>query len=216
MAATSARVPQLSDERDAMQALACKEVSRAEQNAALTFLIGCWYEPMLRWARRLLRGHAGAAQDLYAEDIVQEAFAALYFKAASYDPQHPFAPWLRAIVRNRACNVLRRERRQPALPLLDQAVADDAASPLEQLVLEDLLDHLPEEERELVRAHYLHRECVAEIALRWRRTPSQVYQALYRARRQLRSLQSAAHTPRRVRLRECQGPYVENERWHGT
>jgi RNA polymerase sigma-70 factor (ECF subfamily) len=199
MAGTGDRESQLSDERDreAMRALASKEANPAEQNAALTFLIGRWYEPMLRWARRLLRGRA--AHDLYAEDTVQEALTILYFKAESYDPRYRFEPWLRAIVRNRACNVLRRERRQPALPLLDRAVADDAASPLERMVLDDLLDHLPEEERELVRAHYLHRECVAEIALRWRRTPSQVYQALYRARRQLRLLQAAAHTPRQGR-----------------
>jgi RNA polymerase sigma factor (sigma-70 family) len=189
MAATAAPKLALRDEREAMRLLARRDAGREAHNAALTFLIAAWYGPMLRLARRLLRAWHGARPAQDAEDVVQEAFVILFYKADAYDPHYAFVPWLRTLVRRRASSCLRRVRRRQVRMIEAVGVPACGRSPLEQLMVRDLLDHLPAEERELVEAHYLERECVADIARRHQRTPSQIYQLLYRSRGRLRRLE---------------------------
>jgi len=69
-----------------------------------------WWPQMRRWAL------AELADEPLADDASQEALIRLLDRITRYDPQRPFAPWLRAVVRN-CCHDVRR-RRGAVLPFL--------------------------------------------------------------------------------------------------
>ena len=105
----------------------------------------------------LLDRHA-AALELYAaswtsrpEDCVQEAFIEL---AATEERPHHLVAWLYRVVRNRALNALRADRRRTAheRQAADQLrIGSDARNDrLEQEELAALLDELSSEQREIV------------------------------------------------------------------
>ena len=62
---------------------------------------------MLRLAARL------AGQTELAEDIAQEAFVKAWRNLNTYDAAKPFAPWMLAITRNAALDLLRKRRAVP-------------------------------------------------------------------------------------------------------
>lgn len=110
--------------------------------------------------RRHLRGalavarRAGAPPEL-AEEVVQEAFLALWRRAASYQPARgPVAPWLATIVRNRVTDAWRRAAARPAQVHEDSAPEPVAGSvnvePEERLALRETLRTLPAEQRQAV------------------------------------------------------------------
>lgn len=70
----------------------------------------------------------------FAEDCVQECLIAIHEARHTFEPGRPFRPWLFAIVRNRAIDMLRRQRTHAALvvPGLTPEqvdVADEAMDP---------------------------------------------------------------------------------------
>ena len=48
----------------------------------------------------------------FIEDCVQEALIAIHQARHTYNPQRPFRPWMFAIVRNRAIDVLRKRKQR--------------------------------------------------------------------------------------------------------
>ena len=56
------------------------------------------------------------------EDVVQDVLLTVHRARATYDPQRPFLPWLRAIAQRRAIDALRRRYRLAANEVQD----DDA------------------------------------------------------------------------------------------
>lgn len=68
---------------------------------------------MRRWAL------AELADVPLAEDASQESLIRLLDRISAYDPERPFAPWLRTLVRN-CCRDVQR-RRGPVLPFLADA-----------------------------------------------------------------------------------------------
>src|SRR5258708_13675777 len=53
------------------------------------------------------------------EDILQEILLAIHLKRHTWRTDHPFAPWLRAIIRHKLVDFVRRRRRRGELPLDD-------------------------------------------------------------------------------------------------
>lgn len=91
--------------------------------AALRMIYEAEAPIMLGVARRLLRRAA------LAEEAVQDAFVLIWRRADSFDPKLGSArAWIYAVLRNRALNMLRSERR---LELSDEPVAEETADDAE-------------------------------------------------------------------------------------
>ncbi|HEX7651695.1 MAG TPA: sigma-70 family RNA polymerase sigma factor [Candidatus Paceibacterota bacterium] len=75
--------------------------------AAIESLVKKYLPQVLRLAARL------AGQTELAEDIAQEAFVKAWRNLNTYDAAKPFAPWMLAITRNAALDLLRKRRAVP-------------------------------------------------------------------------------------------------------
>lgn len=84
---------------------------------------------LLRYARQLLGGDASLA-----EDVVQEAFCALFRRSDDEPPIESVSAWLYRVTRNRALDVIRKESRMKqregeaaiAEPILPEATLEEA------------------------------------------------------------------------------------------
>lgn len=135
--------------------------------SAFEELYGRFARPVLAMAVRKLRDRG------QAEDVVQEAFAAVWRSAASYRPERgPGAPWLYAIARNAVVDSARtsaRARTQPAGELPDTASTDP---PPDQSVedgwasfcVHAAVAELPEHERVVIELAYSKGHSQSEIA----------------------------------------------------
>jgi len=63
---------------------------------------------LARVIERFLRSRFGALE--FLEDCVQECLLALHQGRHTFDPQRPFRPWMFAIVRHKAIDMLRKRR----------------------------------------------------------------------------------------------------------
>jgi RNA polymerase sigma-70 factor (ECF subfamily) len=127
-----------------------------------------------------------------AEDAVQEALLSAYKALPLLDDATRFAPWLAAIVRNRARRVARGSRLQP-VPLDSVIVA--YAPGIVQRMIEDhreeslrcALSKLAPDVRELVELHHLEHWSAPQIAQFLDLPLSTVKWRLHAARKELRS-----------------------------
>ncbi len=97
-----------------------------------------------------VRAHFGNID--FVEDCVQECLIAVHQGRHTYNPQRPFRPWLFAVVRNKAVDLLRK-RRPDQGPSEDSSelknyVSEDQSEAIVQR--EDLFKHLAEPYREAV------------------------------------------------------------------
>ena len=121
--------------------------------------------PLVRYAERI-------TGDLErARDVVQDALLRLWRRADEVDPDR-LAQWLYTVCRNRALDVLRKERRRSSLSP-EQAArtpdqADDPARAAERRdlarVARELLDNLPDRQQEVIRLRLEGRLSYNEIA----------------------------------------------------
>lgn len=147
----------------------------AQDSRALRELYDLTEGPLLAVATRLLRDQGAA------EDVLQEVFVAVWRRAAQLPElrQHPMA-WLTATVRNRAIDVLRRQRPEVSLHWQDgdgeehsYDVADDSGAPPDQIQarqsdhqLSDCLAQLDPEPRQAVMLAYFEGMTHADLAER--------------------------------------------------
>lgn len=66
--------------------------------------------------------------DALIDDVVQDVLMTLHTARATYDPLHPFLPWLHAIARFRAVDALRRQGRQRSRELHAPAAMETTAA----------------------------------------------------------------------------------------
>jgi RNA polymerase sigma-70 factor (ECF subfamily) len=88
-------------------------------------------EAIARGVRRMVRARLYFAGEPEVEDLVQDVLLSVHAVRATYDPSRPFAPWLRAIVRNRLADGARRHaRRTPEIAVddLDVTFSDAPAN----------------------------------------------------------------------------------------
>ena len=112
-----------------------------------------------------------ARSALWSDDLVADAVQLTFVKAwnarADFDPDRPFAPWLYAIARRVAIDIVRRERRRqgPEPAEADLAVLpSDLSDVWEMYEVRAALDGLPDDEREVLRLHYFEGRTHIEIA----------------------------------------------------
>ncbi len=152
--------------------------------------------PALRgFARRLLARAGRDASE--AEDVVQETLLALHLKRQTWDPATPLAPWVWAIARHKALDVLRRSGRRAEVPLddLEEIIAeantedDVLADPLADRDARRIAATLQGRERDVVEAVCLSGASVKEAGAQLSMSEGAVRVALHRALKRL----AAAH-----------------------
>lgn len=90
------------------------------------------------------------------EDVVQETLLAIHLKAATWDRSGPISPWIAAIARHKAVDVLRKRHRRLEVSIDDLVgdweVAEDDSVPITRSELQSLLSTLPDRQQQVIRA----------------------------------------------------------------
>ena len=120
-----------------------------------------------------------------AEDVLHDCFIAVFRAAEDYRPQGKPLAWILTITRNLCMQRLRERGRAAELPQQEQAFFD--ADPEDRAVLEACLQHLKEEERQILMLHavsgFRHREIAALLDL----PLATVLSKYHRAKKKLKS-----------------------------
>ena len=138
--------------------------------------------------RSLDRAGSGSGD---AEDVVQETLLAIHLKRHTWNPSEPLAPWVHAIARNKAIDVMRRRGRRIEVSVDDFAEilpAAEARDPTEGGDVERLLGHLGERQRDIVRSIGMEERSIRETAERLSMSEGAVRVALHRGLKTLADL----------------------------
>ncbi|GAP65074.1 RNA polymerase, sigma-24 subunit, ECF subfamily [Mizugakiibacter sediminis] len=161
--------------------------------------LGAYGTIMRRYNRRLYRAARGIlAHDGDAEDAVQDAYVAAYYKLHTFAEPHDLGAWLTRIAVNEACMKLRKRRPQTSLdedgsgrePLHTHHGADPAGhAEAEQArrLLEAAIDRLPDAFRAVFVLRALEQMDVAETAACLQLNEATVKTRYHRARNLLRA-----------------------------
>jgi RNA polymerase sigma-70 factor (ECF subfamily) len=147
-----------------------------------------WYDASFAALDAYVLWRCAGLRDL-ADEVVQEAWLTAVRRIRDFDPARGrFLAWLCGI----ATNVLRGHlRRKYPEPLAGQDRPAPADGTLEQREQAEQIAHalarLPERQEAVLRAKYLDRRSVEEIARDWRETPKAVESLLTRARAAFRA-----------------------------
>lgn len=125
-----------------------------------------------------------------AEDVMHDAYIRAYQAAVSYQPQGKPLAWLLTIVRNLGYNKVRQRK-----PTIDVQEAEhyvgttEDGSPLERMMLQEAMDILDPQERQIVILHAVadlrHREIASILQLPLGTVMSKNHRALNKLRREL-------------------------------
>lgn len=152
--------------------------------------------------RRLVRPALAAAWEFVptredAEDVVQDTFARTWQALGGYDVARPFAPWFFTILRNRARNAGRSDRRWTMVSFTDDSVPDEpdgrleGSDPIDRLDAADrvhaALDGLPPMQRACFRLTVLEGFGTAEAGTMLGIGEATVRVHTHRARKTLRA-----------------------------
>jgi RNA polymerase sigma-70 factor (ECF subfamily) len=120
-----------------------------------------------------------------AEDVTQDTFLAAFERMSTYRPDQALSPWLRAIARHRAIDLVRRRARapEPELPAAAESVENIALDRLEAERVRAALNRLPSRDRALLVLRYWEDQSVESVARSMGMTEGATRVALMRARR---------------------------------
>jgi RNA polymerase sigma-70 factor (ECF subfamily) len=139
--------------------------------------------------KRRMMGAGRSAEE--AEDLVQETLLAVHLKRDTYDPNQLFTPWLHAIARYKLIDHLRSSKMSRMdVPIDDHQelmAADDHASTEGTHDMAKLLDRLPRKTRQAIEAVKLEGKSVAETAVRYGMSESNVKISIHRGLKALAS-----------------------------
>lgn len=105
-----------------------------------------------------------------AEDVLQETFLRIHAHAGEYRPQGKPLAWIFTIARHLALDKCRQQSRMQTLPDAEAAVDLSAVTQADQrMLLDHLLNHLTQEDRQILILHAVvgmkHREIAAVMGL---------------------------------------------------
>ena len=125
--------------------------------------------------------------DHEAEDVTQTVFIKLMSVIHKYEPrQAPFTAWLLRVARNVAIDSLRQRRPVPCEEVIEISRPADDSSHDRRWGLQQALETLPEDQREVVVLRHLAGLSPGEIAHRMDRTEASIHGLHHRARVALR------------------------------
>ena len=178
------------------------EALQAGDDSALDELIDRHREPLRRFVFRYLRNEAAG------EDVVQETFVRVYFKADKFRPKSSVKTWLYAIALNLCRDQFRRRSRHRGDFSMDAPtpggapcpeLADAAPTPAARAVeadrfgrLQRAIDALPEKLREAILLFSLEQRSQQEVAEILGITPKAVETRVYHAKSRLRTALDSA------------------------
>ena len=144
-----------------------------------------WVKPLLPQSAAYAYAIVRSRED--AEDAVQEAAIKAYQAFATYNPCCPFKGWWLAILRNCCRDLLRRRQSRPATVAMERIeLPSKAAWPTDLYrELQEALDQLSEEHREILQLRYFGGCSYREIADILNIPAGTVMSRLYAARRVL-------------------------------
>ncbi len=173
------------------------EAIQTGDDSALNELIDRHREPLRRFVFRYLRNEAAT------EDVVQETFVRLYFKAGKFQPKSSVKTWVYAIALNLCRDQFRRLARHrgdvsmdaPARPDAPRTeVADRAPSPSTRAAdsdrfaqLQSAIDALPDKLKEALILFSIEERSQHDVAEILGITPKAVETRVYHARTKLRA-----------------------------
>ena len=167
------------------------EQARQGDKSAFGKIIEAYQSPVFNLAYRMLNN----ANE--AEEAAQEAFIRAYTRLDSYNPQHKFSTWLLSITSNYCIDIIRKRRAillsiDEPLPPHPALMSDRTAGPESQAVqgeqevlVQQLLQELPDDYRQAVVLRYWYELSYEEIAEMMETSVSAIKSRLFRARKQL-------------------------------
>ncbi|MBP7149063.1 MAG: RNA polymerase sigma factor [Acidobacteria bacterium] len=166
---------------------------QAGDEAAFGELYGLCAGPLTSYLQRWVRGDR-------PDDLVQETFLRVIRARQTYQRGAPFRPWLFAIARHVALDMsrkrTRRGRREVAVDVLpERGVAPQAEAHVDAQRVAELLELLPENQREVVWLARVEGLTSVEIARVVGASPGAVKVRLHRATMRLRELLGPRHGP---------------------
>jgi len=196
--------------------------SRAEEERELVRLAQRGTEPAFEELIRrhqqrvfgLVNGILRRREDV--EDVVQQVFLKAFLSLRRFDMRAAFSTWLYKIAVNECWDYLRKKKVRPLVyesDLSEEQVArldgvvsaesppqgpDDAAAVKE--ILEQLLERLPEQDRQLLALKEIEGFSVQELAVIFDLNVNTVKVRLFRARRRLASMYRGPRGLRRAKL----------------
>ena len=170
-----------------------EEVRRARQGDSDAFaqLVRSMQRPVFGLCLRLLRSEAEASE------VAQEAFLRAYQNLERYDERRPFDLWVMTIARNLCLDLLRRRTRMSTedvdehanfLPSGEASLEEAAIARQDRKTLEDAMNTLSTEDREVLALYYVQRRTTKEIAEVMNVAPGTIMARLFRAREKLRKV----------------------------
>jgi len=176
---------------EALLALASRQ-----DEAALAQLYDRYGRVAYGLALRIVRDQA------LAEDAVQEAFLTVWRTAGSFRPERAKpSTWILTLVHRRAVDVVRREERRRAQPLLEgQEEPDERALPADEEIaltdrrrlVQEALRQLPDEQREALELAYYGGLTQSELAERLSVPLGTIKSRMFTGLRRLRDLLAEA------------------------
>lgn len=165
--------------------------ARQGDKAAFGNLVEAYQGPVFNLAYRMLNN----ARE--AEEAAQEAFIRAFTRLDSYNPNHKFSTWLLSITSNYCIDILRKRRAillsiDEPLPPHPSLMSENSKGPESQTVMNEqqvlvqqLLQELPDDYRQTVVLRYWYDMSYDEIAEMMETSVSAIKSRLFRARRQL-------------------------------
>jgi RNA polymerase sigma-70 factor, ECF subfamily len=122
-----------------------------------------------------------------AEDLTSEVFHEALRNLARFEWQGvPFAGWLLGIASNRLADRWRRAGKQQEVPENDWDETGFDTKTEENLMLFQLVEELPSDQRLVIRRRFIEQKCVREIAKELDRSEGAIKQLQFRALQNLR------------------------------
>ena len=169
-------------EESGRDALLLKAILRAKEGDrdALSFLYVRYADNIYGYVRSIVR------DEHEAEDITQQLFSKLTFALSRYEPRSvPFAAWILRVARNLALDHLRAVRAIPCEEVRPvDAVADDYSFERSR-ALQDALDALPRDQRQVLILRHVAGMTPGEIARSLGKTEGSIHGLHHRGRRTL-------------------------------
>jgi RNA polymerase sigma-70 factor (ECF subfamily) len=138
--------------------------------------------PMIRQSTKfhLLRFR----QQAFVEDMTQEVLLAIHQKLHTYDDKYPFIPWLRAVIRHKIIDFLRKNRtKMVSLDEENSIVLEDASSKQDATTARDLdvlLKRLKPPAGDIIYMLKVEGMSVAELARKFKLSESNIKTIVHR------------------------------------
>jgi RNA polymerase sigma-70 factor (ECF subfamily) len=146
---------------------------------AFELLLQRYQNKVFRLAISILREPARA------EDATQDTFVKLWQALPDYDGRAAVSTWLYTIARNTCLSDVRAQSYRAAGPLEDSPEPSVRETVSKAAEVRELLDRLPEAQRQVVTLFYLQERSVQDVAQMLDLPEGTVKSSLYRARRTL-------------------------------